>query len=97
MGPGILPAFPFGRLEGCPTPGLKYGDHGWLTIQVQKDSPGPDKQSNWLPSPAGKFSFPARYYGPEQAARDGTYKLPAVYSEDEIGFLDDQGMFPKDW
>jgi hypothetical protein len=82
---------------GNRTPGLKYGDDGSLTIYIQKDSPGPDKESNWLPSPAGKFNFLARFYGPEQGAKDGTYKLPALYREDEIDFLKDQGKLPKNW
>jgi hypothetical protein len=82
---------------GNRTPGLKYGKDGSLTIYVQKDSPGPDKESNWLPAPDGMFNFLARYYGPKKAAQDGSYKLPALYREDEIGFLKDHGKLPKNW
>ena len=82
---------------GNRTPGLKYGKDGSLTIYVQKDSPGPGKEANWLPAPAGKFNFLARYYGPRQAIKDGTYKLPALYREVEIGFLKEQGKLPKNW
>ena len=36
---------------GDRTPGLQYGADGSLTIYMQKDSPGADKESNWLPTP----------------------------------------------
>lgn len=36
---------------GDRTPGLKFDDDGSLTIYVQKDSPGKDKESNWLAHP----------------------------------------------
>jgi len=63
---------------GDRTPGLKFADDGSLTIYIQKDSPGKDKESNWLPSPAGEFNLMCRFYGPQQAIIDGKYKLPAV-------------------
>jgi len=63
---------------GDRTPGLKFADDGSLTIYIQKDSPGKDKESNWLPSPAGEFNLMCRVYGPQQAMLDGKYKLPAV-------------------
>jgi hypothetical protein len=47
-------------------------------IYIQKDSPGKDKESNWLPSPAGEFNLMCRVYGPQQALMDGTHKLPPV-------------------
>ena len=33
--------------------GLKANDDGSLTISIQKDSPGKDKEPNWLPAPDG--------------------------------------------
>ena len=63
---------------GDRTPGLKFADDGSLTIYIQKDSPGKDKESNWLPSPAGEFNLMCREYGPKQALMDGQYKLPPV-------------------
>lgn len=63
---------------GDRTPGLKFADDGSLTIYVQKDSPGMDKESNWLPTPAGEFNLMCRLYGPKQAMLDGIYKLPPV-------------------
>ena len=63
---------------GDRTAGLKQGPDGSLEIYVQHDNPGPDKASNWLPAPKGPFFFVARFYGPKQAAMDGTWKLPPL-------------------
>ncbi len=57
---------------GDRTRGLQYGKDGSLTIYVSNMSPGKDKESNWLPAPAAKYSLPvARVYGPSQAAMTG--------------------------
>jgi hypothetical protein len=39
------------------TPGLKNNSDGSLDIYIQHDNPGKDKESNWLPTPAGDFSL----------------------------------------
>jgi hypothetical protein len=71
--------------EGCHrysigdrTPGLQTGRDGWVTIYLQTDSPGPGKDANWLPTPAGAFRPIMRVYQPGQPILDGTYVLPAV-------------------
>jgi hypothetical protein len=61
---------------GDRTEGLKYNDDGSLTIYVQKDSPGKDKESNWLPAPNGPMSIIARMYGPDDRILNGEYKFP---------------------
>jgi hypothetical protein len=64
---------------GDRTPGLKYDADGSLTIYIQKDSPGPEKESNWLPtSQAGPFRPIMRMYQPRQPILDGSYLLPAI-------------------
>jgi hypothetical protein len=57
---------------------LKLDPDGSVTLYVQKDSPGKDKESNWLPTPAGSFNLFMRLYWPEQAIVDGTWKMPPV-------------------
>jgi hypothetical protein len=39
---------------------------------------GPDKESNWLPTPAGAFRPTLRLYQPQEAAFDGSWQPPAV-------------------
>jgi hypothetical protein len=63
---------------GDRTPGLKKGKDGSLEIYLQSDSPGPDKESNWLPTPKGPFFMVSRMYGPKQPLIDGTWKDPPL-------------------
>ena len=51
---------------------------GGFTLYVQHDSPGRDKEANWLPVPAGKFNLTFRAYQPEQAILDFSYHAPPV-------------------
>ena len=74
-----LVANPIDRYSiGDRTPGLMKGEHGSVTIYIQKDSPGPDKESNWLPCPEGAFRPILRMYAPRKEILDGTYILPAI-------------------
>lgn len=58
---------------------LQYGSDGSLTIYMQPDSPGPDKEANWLPTPAGQpFSLYLRNYWPAEDAVQGKWTPPAV-------------------
>ena len=59
-------------------PALKRDADGSLTIFIQKDSPGADKESNWLPAPVGPIYVVMRIYWPKEAALDGSWKPPAV-------------------
>jgi len=63
---------------GDRTPGLKFGDDGSLTIYIQSESPGGDKESNWLPANAGPFSLQMRMYLPKPEALEGPYAPPPV-------------------
>jgi hypothetical protein len=57
---------------------LKLNDDGSLTLYVQNQSPGPDKQSNWLPAPKDEFNLFMRLYWPKKEIIDGTWKMPPV-------------------
>jgi hypothetical protein len=64
---------------GDRTPGLQYGADGSITLYLQKDSPGADKEANWLPTPqAGAFRPIMRMYQPKSPVLDGSYRLPAI-------------------
>jgi hypothetical protein len=51
---------------------------GGLTFYVQNESPGKDKEANWLPAPKGPFFIAMRLYWPKQEALDGTWKQPPM-------------------
>ena len=57
---------------------LKKNPDGSLDLYIQKDSPGADKASNWLPAPAGKFVLMTRLYWPKAEAINGSWSMPAV-------------------
>jgi hypothetical protein len=59
-------------------PGLKTNADGSLTIYVQKDSPGRDRESNWLPAPDGPIYVAMRLYWPKAEALSGAWKPPAL-------------------
>ena len=51
---------------------------GGLTFYVQNESPGKDKEPNWLPAPKGPFFIAMRLYWPKDEALDGTWKQPSM-------------------
>jgi hypothetical protein len=57
---------------------LKFNADGSLDIYLQAESPGSEKESNWLPTPPGPFNLTLRNYFPKAAAYDGSYKVPPV-------------------
>lgn len=59
-------------------PQMQTNADGSLTIAIQKDSPGKDRESNWLPAPDGPPYIVMRLYWPKEAALNGTWQPPAV-------------------
>ena len=57
---------------------LRMGEDGSLTLYIQKESPGKNHESNWLPAPDGPFYLVMRLYGPAPEALDGTWTPPPV-------------------
>jgi hypothetical protein len=51
---------------------------GGITLYLQNQSPGKDKEANWLPAPKGPFWVIMRLYWPKEAALNGDWKLPVV-------------------
>lgn len=51
---------------------------GGITIYLQHTTPGPEKEANWLPTPAGDFQMILRTYWPEKAITDRTWIPPKV-------------------
>jgi hypothetical protein len=65
-------------------PNMKKNADGSLTLYIQKDSPGKDKEANWLPAPNGPIYMVMRLYWPKTEPPsvlppgDGTWKPPAI-------------------
>jgi hypothetical protein len=63
---------------GDRTAGLTTDDDGSATIYIQRDAPDKSKQTNWLPTPDGRFRPLMRMYQPRAEILDGEYVLPAI-------------------
>lgn len=66
---------------------MRLNADGSLTIAIQKDSPGADKEANWLPAPEGDFYLILRAYAPGAAlvraqTEPDAYILPPIAVEE---------------
>jgi len=65
-------------------PQFNLDGDGGLTFFIQNESPGKDKEANWLPTPKGSFFMVMRLYWPKETppsilpAGEGTWKPPAI-------------------
>jgi hypothetical protein len=60
---------------------LKVNADGSIDLYLQKDNPGPEKESNWLPAPDGGFIPMFRLYWPEEtppSVLDGSWWPPVI-------------------
>ena len=72
---------PLNRYSISARQNLKSNADGSVDLYIQKDSPGADKESNWLPAPAGKFILMLRLYWPDDdkpSILDGSWVIPPV-------------------
>jgi len=72
---------PLNRYSVSARQDLKPNPDGSVDLYIQKDSPGADKEANWLPAPAGKFILMLRMYWPQESNPsiiDGTWTIPPV-------------------
>lgn len=76
---GFQVANPINRFAIGDRDPLKFNPDGSLDIYIQHDSPGADKEPNWLPSPAsGTLGVTMRLYAPAPQALDGQWNPPPV-------------------
>ncbi len=65
---------------------LAFNPDGSLDLYVQRESPGQDKELNWLPTPAsGTFTMNMRLYWPKREALEGVWVPPPVLSVEGVG------------
>jgi hypothetical protein len=77
---------PIGRylINSPMLPKLRRTKDGSLTLLIQKDSPGKDQESNWLPAPDGPIYLVMRLYWPKTEppsilpAGKGTWSPPPL-------------------
>jgi hypothetical protein len=72
---------PLNRYSISPRQNLQTNADGSVDLYIQNESPGADKESNWLPAPTGKFILMLRLYWPTEtdpSIINGTWRPPAV-------------------
>lgn len=74
---GFLIANPINRFALGDRDPLEFNPDGSLDILIQHETPE-TKQSNWLPSPAGRFVVTLRLYLPKDEYLNGKWKLPPI-------------------
>jgi hypothetical protein len=80
MPKSLLVANPINRylLNSPMLPQFKRDADGGLTLLVQHQSPGKDKEANWLPAPQGPFVMIMRLYSPKAEAVEGKWTAPSL-------------------
>ncbi len=81
MPSSLLVANPINRylINSPMLPELNKDADGGVTLYIQNESPGKDKEANWLPAPKGTFAVYERLYWPKEAALDGSWTGPKMY------------------
>jgi hypothetical protein len=72
---------PINRYSISARQNLKTNSDGSTDLYIQKDSPGADKEANWLPAPPGDFILMLRLYWPDESDPsiiDGSWTIPPV-------------------
>jgi len=75
---GFQVANPLNRFAISSWMPFKYDADGSLDLYFQNESPGNDKEANWLPAPKGAFNLTMRLYAPRSEALTGKWNPPPV-------------------
>jgi hypothetical protein len=75
---GFQVANPLNRFAVSSWMPFKYDPDGSLTLYFQNESPGKDKEANWLPAPKGAFNLTMRLYAPKSEALTDKWNPPPV-------------------
>ena len=80
--PGYFAANSLNRYAIGDRDALQFNADGSLDFYIQQDSPGDERQSNWLPAPAGNFKLFLRMYWPGDEVIGGRWAPPPVVAAD---------------
>jgi hypothetical protein len=72
---------PLNKFTVSPRNDLKANADGSVTLYFQTESPGKDKENNWLPAPRGEFIPMLRMYWPKEtppSVLDGSWVPPRI-------------------
>jgi hypothetical protein len=75
---GFQAANPLDRFAIGDRDPLRYNPDGSLDLYLQHDSPGPEREANWLPAPRGPLGITMRLYSPQPSVLNGTWAPPPV-------------------
>ena len=75
---GFQVANPINRFAVSSWMPFKYNPDGSLDLYFRNESPGADKEANWLPAPKGPFTLTMRLYAPKSEALTGKWNPPPV-------------------
>ncbi|MGA8692003.1 MAG: DUF1254 domain-containing protein [Methyloceanibacter sp.] len=81
---GFQVANPLNRFAVSSWMPFVYNQDGSLDLYFQNDSPGADKEANWLPAPKGPFNLTMRIYAPKSDALNGKWNPPPVTKVQEL-------------
>jgi hypothetical protein len=75
---GFQVANPLNRFAVSSWMPFTYNPDGSLDLYFQNESPGKDKEANWLPAPKGAFNLTMRLYSPKSEALTGKWNPPPI-------------------
>jgi hypothetical protein len=75
---GFQVANPLNRFAVSSWMPFKYNSDGSLDLYFQNESPGADREANWLPAPKGPYNLTMRLYAPKAEALTGKWNPPPV-------------------
>ena len=75
---GFQVANPLNRFAVSSWMPFKYSADGSLDLYFQNESPGKEREANWLPAPKGAFNLTMRLYAPRSEALTGKWNPPPI-------------------